>query len=69
LIAGNQDEEEEKGCLAFFNKIDDLYIRPFLVYKYTKLGMDLADLRFEDGLDEMKIIEEELIELSKGEIN
>ena len=45
-----------------FNRFDDRYIRPFLVYKYHKVKFR-PEFELKDVLDEYQQIEDELNEL------
>lgn len=58
-----EGEESEKatGCLACWDKFDDNWIRPYLIYKFDRLK-ERPEFEFEDMLEEYKIIEEELNE-------
>ena len=54
-------EKSKKGCYAWFERIDEKYIRPCFIYKYDKIK-DRMELEFEDVLQEYKLIQQELDE-------
>ena len=45
------EEEEAKGFTAWFNRMDDQYIRPCCIYKYKKVRRR-QQFEFEDVLKE-----------------
>lgn len=53
------DENRVTGCMSCWDRFDDKYIRPCLVYKYDRLKYR-PEFEIEDVLNEYKIIEEEL---------
>lgn len=63
-----ENTEEIQGCMAVYDRFDDKYIRPFLVYKYDRLKLR-PEFELEQVLDEYKMIEEELNEESVDDID
>lgn len=50
---------KKQQFLAWLERIDDRYLRPFLIYKYKKIKKRI-EFEFEDILKEYKMIENEL---------
>ena len=56
----NKETEQEVESQGFFARIDDKYLRPFLVYKYHKLKKQ-PKYEMEDMLNEYNMIQRELL--------
>ena len=63
-----ENENEIQGCMAVYDRFDDRYIRPLLVYKYDRLKLR-PEFELEQVLDEYKMIETELNEESIDDID
>lgn len=63
-----ENTDEIQGCMAVYDRFDDKYIRPFLVYKYDRLKLR-PEFELEQVLDEYKMIEQELNEESMDELD
>ena len=53
------DENTATGCMSCWDRFDDKYVRPFLVYKYDRIKYR-PEFEIEDVLNEYRVIEEEL---------
>ena len=66
---GNGQKEEINKCYQWFARIDDEYIRPFLIYKYLiyvrpiyQQGLTIEAADIQNELKKAKIEEDQLIE-------
>ena len=56
---GEEEDKEKPRLIAWLERMDNQYIRPFLIYKYDRKKKRF-EFEFEDILKEYRMIEEEL---------